>query len=382
MSELVRRYREYYREQTPAAFDSLFSCMIDYDFSSYQDDMRKVRSMHSETKCIGEFSALKSGGSLSGEDAGFYFFGPNFDHICWSVEKFLRLGQHKTILLADPSFGGESSIRVIVDSETTSSWYDLSITADWTSDEGLAALDGHIEEFYRDSGLVNISSLFNLWLFFTNDPAFRDLVRRNLGKINCLVNSDGPATFNEIECRTHDQMMDWASGTNFYQCPAGGMHFLPTFFNYGCCNSSLLNLKKTSKPFDDLFVLREESFLCGCGRNSIPFSFLPHVSSQPLDALGEIADFSLLPRSMWPGVLSFQVLQNAGKTSILYSCRDGTESGLSGVLDALESLNLGKMDFVRAKYFMAGRKRPFVWRGGPSAVYDFFERRVPWRPRS
>jgi hypothetical protein len=380
--DLVEYYKEYYREQTPETFDDLFRCMLDYDFSSYKDDMRRICSMRSETRCLGESCTLRSGGSISGSGGTLYDFGPNFKHICWSIEKFLRLGHQKTILLADPGFGSMYSTPLVVDSETPSSWYDLSVTADWTRDRSIEVLEENIDSMYSEWGRVNISSLFNLWLFFTNDPSFRRMASRNASKLNALINSDGPVAFNDIECRTHDQMMEWSSCTNFYQCDRGHMHFLPIFFNKDGINSSLINLKRSNKSFDDLFVADESPVLCDCGKNRIPFSFIPHADALPKDFLGRTVDFSGLPKSMWPGVLSFQILQDKEDTLVFYSCRDGADLGLSKAYRAVEPLNLGEMQFVSSKYFMAGRKCPIFWRGTPSAVYDFYERRVPWLPRS
>ena len=381
MSDLVRYYKEYYREQTSRAFDDLFRCMLEYDFSSYCDDIKKIYVMHGETKCMGEFATLKSGGSTTGLQQP-YHFGPNFDQIKFSVEGFLRLRDHKTILLADPGFGSKYSTRPIIDPVVDCPQYDLSISVDWILDSSIGILEDHLDRIYQEGGPVNISALPYLWLFLTNDPSFKSFALRNEHKINAFVNSDGLPMFNTTTCRTHDQMIDWASGTNFYQCDSGGYHFLPTFFCEDGRNSSLINLKRNSKSFDDSFRLCGDAAPCVCGRMAMRFSFLPHSANAPLDRRNEPVDFSNLPSLMWPGVYSFQVLQEAARTIVFYSCREGSESGLSRPIAFLEGSDIGKIELIRATYFMVGRKRQIFWRGGSPVFYDFFERRTPWQQRS
>lgn len=366
VNDLVRNYREYYREQSTQAFDSLFSCMLDYDFSSYREDIRRIFAMWREAKCVGDTSLLKSGGSTSGVPST-YEFGPNFRHIRLAIEGFLRMSYNKTILI-----GGSPGLEVVLYREEDN-WpqFDMQVMCDWGNRVSVEKFFGLFEKTFSSHGPINLVALPALWLSLTYDPLFLDWADANSPKIGALVNTDSVKCFNKTKCRTRDQMIEWGSGANFYTCGMGRYHFLPTFF---CASPSrcynLLNVKKNERDFDDFLSIGDEVDVCGCGKPKPRFSFLPHRHNFPLNEEGEFVDFDEVYDLIPLRTTSLQIHQSlTGETEVFYSSRGG-EDEPKGLIDHLRSLGVSKSTFTGGRYFSVGNKVPLFWRGGNPSFKD------------
>lgn len=366
MSDLVRMYREYYREQTPRAFEDLFRCMLDYDFASYHDDMRRVYAMHQQVKCLGSSCSLKSGGSSTGVGRT-YQFGPNFQIARVAIEGFLRESHRRTIILA----GSEGLKDPQVQDVSRPSQYDLQILGDWSLDGHIEFLFDQINVLFSEYGPINLCALPCLWLKLTCNPTFVSLAEKRSESLNALVNTDNSRCFRKIRCRVRDQMIDWGSGVNFYTCAEGKSHFLPTFFSSSPRLSySLVNLKKSMRESDDLVEIRGSPSLCPCGLPDFSMLFTPHVNNHPVLSDGsflgiqEVLD-ALPDRTEW-----FQVLQNDDGFCDLFYYSKERSSDLSAVDSRLSELLADKIRWDFDRYFVVGRKRPVCWRGGSPAVHD------------
>lgn len=366
MSDLVRYYREYYREQTPSSIDALFGAMIDYDFSSYHEDMRRVHAMWRETICIGESRSLLSGGSSTGIRRR-YSFGPNFSLARILVEGFLRLSHRKTLLVAvargldRPSFTEDNNPPQ----------YDFQITGNWSEADHLGFLFDSIRRVSYRFGPVNLCALPCVWLGLTCNPDFCEFSFENSSSINCFVNTDSTPCFRRPSCRVRDQMVDWGSGVNFYTCGVGERHFLPMFFatsNDRACN--LLNLKKSSRSCDDFFDIGREAVVCQCGFPRMSMDFVPHRKNFPIDPEGSFLDFRDLFDNMPDYTDWFQLHQTEkGESSLFYSCSKG-DTNLDDLLLYLRGVGLGKTEVVRSRYFSVGIKKPTFWRSGNPKFFD------------
>lgn len=366
VTDLVRYYREYYREQTPAAFDSLFRCMLDYDFSSYHEDMRMVHAMWREAKCVGDVATLKSGGSSTGMRRK-YEFGPNFFLARLLVEGFLRLNHRKTLLVAV----ARGPVRPALTEDSNTPQYDFQIIGNWSEVDHVGFLFDSIRSISDKFGPVNLCALPCVWLGLTCNPDFCYLSSENSAKINAFVNTDSTPCFRRPSCRVRDQMVDWGSGVNFYTCESGKRHFLPMFFapsSDRACN--LLNLKRSSRNCDDLVGLGQQSEDCSCGQPRINMDFIPHRKNFPRDANGSFLDFGSLFDDAPDHTDWLQLYQtDGGENSLFYSCFKG-DPNLDDLLLYLRGAGLGKTEVVRSRYFSVGNKKPIFWRSGNPIFFD------------
>lgn len=372
MSDLVRYYREYYRDQTASAFDDLFRCMLEYDFSSYHDDISRVHAMWREAKCVGESKFLYSGGSTAGTFRR-YEFGPNFGHVRRAVEGFLRLSHHKTLLLADVGFGiRETPFGFHPSGRPPQS--DFEVSATWHTESNIGRLFDLVSELHAEHGPINLCALPHIWLAITNNRSFLEMERVQGGKLNALVNTDGVRTFGPVSSVVRDQMIDWASGCNFYTCPSGRMHFLPMFISSegGKSCTSLLNLKRCSKGSDDVVDIGQEQDYCRCGLPFVAFKILTHARNAPRNSSGEPLDLSCVPGCLWHGVKSLQIFQSEDDSlNLFYSSMEGNPLGVDRVLSMMSDLGCAKIRTVADKYFRTGQKIPLAWRGSSPKFLDF-----------
>lgn len=366
MSDLVRYYREYYREQTSEALNSLFRCMLDYDFSSYHEDMRRVHAMWREARCTGESRSLLSGGSSTGLRRK-YEFGPNFSLARLLVEGFLRLSHRKTLLVA-VSRGLD---RPAFTEDSNPPQYDFQIVGDWSEADHVGLLFDSIRSVSERFGPVNLCALPCVWLGLTCSPDFCVLSLENASNINSFVNTDSTPCFRRPACRVRDQMVDWGSGVNFYTCGGGERHFLPMFFapsSRRACN--LLNLKRPSRGCDDLVEIGRQAEECPCGFARMPMGFIPHSENFPRDAKGSFLGFGGLFDNVPDHTDWLQLHQvETGENSLFYSCSKG-DPNLDDLLLYLRIAGLGKTEVVRSRYFSVGNKKPTFWRSGNPKFFD------------
>jgi hypothetical protein len=357
VTDLVRRYREYYREQTPSALDSLFRCMKEYDFSSYHDDMRRVSAMHRQAKCMGDSSFLRSGGSSTGRRRR-YDFGPNFKHARRALEGFLRLSGLKTVSLVSAT--GLKKIKFESGEPPQS---DVQLWGDWCDDRFLNELFLFVESLVADAGPINLSSKPHVWIQLTTNPTFRSWASPSL--INAFINSDNIRCFYRPNCKVVDQMVDWSGGGNFYTCTFGTRHFLPTFYAPNSVSSvNLLNLKRHAIRTGDFISLEDRPTECRCGAASPLMQFVPHYANFPTDSQGKFIDSELLVDMASERTRFLQVYQADNGSFTVFHGAPSPERCARDIAKHLYSRGYGKTQFVTSRYLVVGTKVPFLWRGG------------------
>lgn len=357
MTDLVRYYREYYREQTPKAFDSLFQCMKEYDFSSYHDDMRRVSAMHQHVKCMGDASFLRSGGSSTGTRRR-YEFGPNFKRVRHVLEGHLRLSKTKTVSLV-----AATGLKKIKFESGDPPQSDIQLWGEWFDDGFLHELFKFVDSLAADFGPINLLSKPHVWIQLTTNPSFRSWATSS--SINALVNSDNIRCFHRPNCRVVDQMVDWSGGGNFYTCSAGTRHFLPAFYApQPSLSVNLLNLKRHSIRSGDFISVGDRPIPCGCGVATPTMQFVPHHKNFPADAKGRFIDPETLSDMASERTRFLQVYQADNSSFTVFHSAPNPDGCVKEMSKQLDSLGFGKTQFVTSRYLVVGTKVPFLWRGG------------------
>lgn len=366
MSNLVNAYKQYYRNQTVKAFEDLFKCMVDYDFHSYHDEVRKVYAMWRETRCLGESKSLLSSGSSAGVRRK-YDFGPNFQLVRLMVEGFLRMSRYKTLLVA---YSKGLKFPLFTEDRNPPQ-YDFQIVGDWSARDHVDCMFDQIEKLFSEFGPINICALPCVWLGLTCSPYFSTMSAESRHRVNAFVNTDSTPCFRRPSCPTRDQMVDWGSGVNFYTCSSGERHFLPMFFSPEPTRScNLINIKKPSRPCDDLVILGDRVESCSCGLPKIRLDFVPHRNNFPVDSFGRFVDFGPLFEALPDHTDWLQIHQKEhGQSTLYYSCR-GVHPDLGDLLSVLGRIGIGKTEVVESRYFSVGIKKPIFWRSGNPILFD------------
>ena len=369
MTDLVRYYREYYREQTPRSVDSLFGAMLDYDYSSYHDDIRRVLAMWREARCMGDAIRLNSNGSTSGSRRSFCF-SPHFRLWRFKLEPFLRGMENKTIMVvAQLGFGELPSFRVSEDRDSSQKHFDA--VGNWFRNEDLGLLFDFVGRSHRDYGPINLYAMPDVWNCLVTNLHFVELAVGQSRSIRAFVTGDFDSNFKRVGFYVRDQMMDWGSGLNFFDCEAGTRHFLPTF-HFGpswCVN--LLNIHKTGSFPDDLVLLGQEPSVCVCGRPYVTAEMRFHYRHMIVGKDGTPVDLAPLYESLSARYAGLQFHQDESDLVTAFCTLIG------GAGEDLEKMScfFGRfgleMSFARDKYYSIGRKRFGAWRSDAVIAKDF-----------
>lgn len=369
MNDLVRHYREYYREQSSKSIDSLFKAMLDYDYCSYHDDMKKVLAMWRQARCMGDAVRLKSNGSTTGVPRSF-FFSPHFRLWRFKVEPFLRALDSKTIMVvAQLGFGAFPRFSACEDRDSSQKHFD--VVGNWFEDEDLGRLFCFTRLLCGDHGPVNLYAMPDVWTCLVTNPHFVKLAFDHASDIRSFVTSDFDSHFKRVGFYVRDQMVDWGSGLNFFECEAGNRHFLPMFhFGVSSC-VNLLNLHRVDGLSDDLVLFGGESGVCGCGRPYFPAEMRLHHRHMIVGQDGSPIDLAPLYESLSARYAGLQFHQNesglvtAFCTSIGDAGRDLDKTACFFGRFGLE------MSLVKDKYYSIGRKRFGAWRSQSVVAKDF-----------
>lgn len=367
MSDLVRFYKNYYREQTPASIDSLFKAILNYDFSTYQEDMLKILRMHCETKCLNNGSKLYTNGSSSGEQRYFYF-APHFNIWQHKLEPFLRSKEHKTIMLIT-MLGQKCPSNFSIQEVWSSSQKDFDVSLNWASEEDIEKLFAFVNQVYEEHGKINLYSIPYIWTSFVTNSFFRNLAISNAHKIHAIVSGDSDAYFKRLDLYVRDQMIDWGTGMNFFKCANDKKHFLPIFFYNEFGSINLLNLKSNSIRTDDLFKLNFET--CLCGRRCFA-EIECHFANRIKDSKGALIDIQPLIDKLNSHYGNLQIHQNLAGDITVYSSVIKDENDSDLIENYFEKRGL-KTDFVADRYYTIGRKRYISWRSASIDTQNFIK---------
>lgn len=363
MTDLVGRYREYYREQTPRAFESLFAAALDYDFSSYHEDMRRVHAMWREAKCLGPCKSLFTGGSSTGARR-IYEFGPNFHRVRDVIEGFLRQGHRKTV-----SVNSATGLSRVKFNPGKPPQNDFQLMGSWAEDNFVGELLDFSKSLSEDFGPVNLCATPHIWIQLTTNPLFYESATPDI--FAAMVNTDNLKCFSRSKCRVIDQMMDWSGGVNFYTCEFGEYHFLPFFCPAaGGGSSNLLNLKKNLMASGDLVTLGDRVAFCPCGLSMIKMNFVPHWECFPLDGGSRFLDSSVIVGMAGERTNVLQVHQRGDGSFVLFHHACVPSSCALDMIGWLDSFGFGKTELFESRYFAVGTKRPLFWRGGSPSFLE------------
>lgn len=374
MADLVRYYKEYYRNQNAKSLNDLFSCMLDYDFASYHTDIRRVFAMWKEARHMGESTTVWTNGSSTGRAKSFSF-GPHFALWKDKIERFLRLREKKTLMVVFfPGAKQHAEFRVseVVDS----SQKDFDLVGDWISTDHLSRLFDFVDSLYQVNGPVNLYTVPNIWMCLVTNPFFVSLSNQNRSKINAFVTSDFDSYFKRTGIYLRDQMIDWGSGLNFFDCEFGTRHFLPTFYYDRDC-LSLINLRRTKASLDDLVEMDECRSLCSCGRFYIKSNMIFHFSNVIRDKSNNIVNIKNLLNNLFGHFANLQFHQDdKGLVSVFYSSVADFKLDLDLERIRVYFAEIGvKIHFWPDKYYVIGSKRYCSWRSSFVEPHDFLRHR-------
>jgi hypothetical protein len=306
---------------------------------------------------MGEVCDLRSGGSSTGRRT-VYKFGPNFHEVRVTMEGFLRCSEFPTV-----SLEGVKGARRMLAQESSDLKGNFRLLGDWDSPSFLSDMLDFMESLIVRKGPVNICAKPHTWIKLTTNSIFYEWAKPD--KVNRLINTDNLECFVNLKCKTNDQMMDWCGGANFYTCPEGFRHFLPSFFlKEQTQSANLFNLKRGSKYNDDLIIIGDEVIVCPCGMPRLKMEFVPHWQNFPADKFGAFLNPRRFLEMAGDKVSVYQIWQaNEGFFILFYQAenRDRTTSELVNLLD---SVGIGKTKVDSSRYIVVGTKVPFMWRGG------------------
>ena len=313
--------------------------------------------MHQQAKCMGDSVSLRSGGSSTGRRRS-YKFGPNFRYVRQILEGFLRLSETKTVSLV-----GATGLKKIKFEPGSPPQSDFLLWGEWFDDRFLCELFAFVDSLAADFGPINLSTKPHVWIQLTTNPHFRSWASPSL--VNAFINSDNIRCFHRPSCRVVDQMFDWSGGVNFYTCPAGAHHFLPTFhFAIFGNQVNLLNLKRHSVGSGDFVSLGGRPTSCGCGGATPSMKFVPHHANFPTDSKGNFMDYEVLVDMASERTRFFQLYQDDDDSFTVFHSAPSPEKCAKDVSKRLNYLGLGQNQLVTSRYMVVGTKVPFLWRGG------------------
>lgn len=318
---------------------------------------------------MGDTVGLKSNGSTTGTSRIFNF-APHFLLWKFKLEPFLRGMDSKTIMIvAQLGFGSLPRFNVCEVQNSSQKHFDA--VGNWFKGEDIESLFCFVEQTSRDHGAVNLYAIPDVWTCLVTNPHFVKIAEDHKQSIRAFVTGDFDPHFKRVGFYVRDQMLDWGSGLNFFDCEAGTKHFLPTFYFDAPFCANLLNLHKISGPSDDLVIFGGVPDLCVCGRPYIPVEMRLHHRHVIVAKNGTPFDMTALYKSLSSRYGSLQFHQDESDVITAFC------TSIGDLGDDLEKMaaffgDFGlEMYFARDKYYSIGRKRFGAWRSGSVETQDF-----------
>lgn len=379
---LVDFYKKYYEDSSIYNLNELIYCLENYDFENYQDHIKEIFYFYKKIKNINiKNEKLKTNGSTTGVSKS-YLFGPN----CWNciekIESNLRNNKkNKTICISSIFFGASINQMPFVKKENDI-MADLVVKGDWSSNFHVDKLIKTIEDYYEINGPINILSHPNILLCISTNKIFRRWASENYKKINSIINIDFDLSIKNFEkIYVRDQMIDWKSGGNFYNCEFGNTHFLPIFYKTKNIIFNLLNLNKKFTFNDDLISVENEKYKCNCGKNYIKLKFVTHYKNKIKDENNNFVSFSSLYPMLEENYYNLQFFQKYKNKNInvIYCSKGKKNKDLEIIKNFLNSKGLYKIKFTKDSYFSIGRKRYSNWKSNlhiETKNFNKFEKEV------
>lgn len=365
MSNIKKLYENYYREQSPESIDELFFGLLDYDHSGYFRDMKEILRISRDSKKLEASTKLHSNGSTGGDNE--YLFSPHFHHWASRLEPFLRnMEDGKTIFLYC-RIGNGTPPRKLYISEARGNKKHYETNANFLDDRQILELFDFVDRLHEEFGKVNFSSFPDIWNMLFSNPLFNQMCLNRKNKIGCFVNSDFEMFFGTDDFWVRDQMINWRSGLNFFTCPFGKKHFLPTFIEDEGC-SSLINAMGEKDDSDEISMF-EKATMCECGKSHIPLEILFHKDNSILGPDGKPIDFTPLKRSLSGRYATIQFHQNNDGDVKVFLTPTGD---IGEDTDKIKCFFSGlKTEFRLNRYFEVGSKRYCFWKSDSVEEKEF-----------
>lgn len=269
MNDLVKAYHKFY--ETANADSDFITSLLSYDFSNYHEIMDELSKL--QPNLCGKVLKLYTNGTTTGTSRA-YSFGPISSIPV--LEKVIKTrGNAYRIWINSYSL---SHVPDLIDEGNLINdiTFNLKFNFDVTN---LSALRNTIKQHHE----VNLICKPATMLYLSGTQEFIDIVQEFKDRISVISTSDWEPFFKKkplYPIPLNDNMIDWSSGINFYQCVKGHKHFLPTFVYQNNKVRNLLNLTSVNwKETDDLVNL-DKVVSCECGKNRMEFSFVPHYRHQ------------------------------------------------------------------------------------------------------
>lgn len=265
---LIRRYERF--TVNPAKTRSLIRNLVNYDPTTYYNDIQAMWEIYKRTPQAGRSCILRSNGSTTANVE--YRFGPRPDVIPIIEMHLWSQSDYPSIVVLDkfPHTPAGGDFR---DNGAT-------ITVNFRHPNSIRYLADRFKERAR-RGRFTARFKPNTLLFLGRSN-FPDMIN-NVGELDRLVSFDFDPFYDDraFGGTVNDQMVNWKSGVNFYTCKEGTKHFIPIWYRDGNRYYNLLNLSdKNGIEVDDSIELGNLQ-KCKCGRTYLDLRFIPHINNCP-----------------------------------------------------------------------------------------------------
>ncbi len=336
--ELLELFNKYY-ECPERSWTELFHGLTNYSFEDYEVFLAGMVQLKPRCKGYVPLEWQKSNSQMR------YLFGP--PSVKGDVESFLRFAgsTNSYILIKDyKTYLEEGTVLSIPDI-----WHNWQQVADFIRKQSLTPCYIYGRPHYLNQMTANEDFLDNM-----------------ADVIDGFVNTDLPAfcktsILPKYDIHFNDQMINWKTGVNFYNCSAGHRHFLPIFLHHeGQCHNLLNIINRMDTKFgfedDDLFRQTGPFELCECGKRRCQSDLLPHshnfLTGKDYNDLMTLRN-SLASRYRW-----IQFVEREG-IEVLYetSERDMSSEDRDLILEKLPEAT-----FKRGETLKIWTKMPCFWR--------------------
>lgn len=356
---LLYAYERYYRN--PILENAEFLChnIMTWDCSDSLEELAVLRQNFAMQPNYADFFFRSNGSTHHARQFG---FGPHGSYWLNQIEDCVKYRQHNRYVMLYMSIfvhsyqcGFYRSSLEQIKNDTIPAHYMAFVR--W---ERPGAVDYLIDELQK----INNYALFsnpNNWLYLLSHPVFREFIQTSSLTSAMSTNWDGFYKKPPPGVHFNDNMVNWTTCMNFYTCPYGTRHFLPTFVVATTGIVNLLNLSQPPTwPIDDQMVVASDVRRCDCGKNYMPFEFVPHVEYAIRSSSGELVYCLDLANDLNALYLNLQFIQHGGTVDVLYITTDlQPDTEIITEYFAKHGLNTR---FIKNHYWSAGGKLPVFWR--------------------
>ena len=369
---MISKYQKYYRQPTIQNAKDLWHSISTYDFSEDLDRLAELRIRIPPRPQSADILLYSNGSTRTARQ---YSFGPHSGFWLNQMEDHVKFRQDNQYITIFPSI--MSKTRSFT--KTPDKFQELNATIPIHYMASVSFLEPDATSYLIDNlrkvGQFGLFSEPNNWLYLLSQPEFREFLVDS--QLTSAMSTSWEAFYKKPPPNTHfnDNMINWSTGMNFYTCPQGTKHFLPTFVPitrggtpYGIVN--LINLSVPAIwPVDDLMTISPEIKKCTCGRNYRPFTFIPHIDNTIISSSGKpIFDLGLADQ-LQGSYLNLQFVQYKQKIYVLYISTTEPDTEIITEYFAMHGL---QTQFIKNAFLGLNKKYPVFWRSRTLPKYNKF----------